>query len=153
MRATVRFPMHRSLANAWLLATLCTVMPVAMHAQTTPATPPATPRQGPAAQGAEPDVALLARFDRNNTKRLERAERDSARAYLAAHPELRPPMRGQKLPATGAPGPRILPRDVERYPATVGLYAPEALRTVFLTFEHADWERELADFWHTDVEV
>ena len=27
------------------------------------------------------------------------------------------------------------------------------LRTLFLEFESADWEKELADFYHTDVEV
>lgn len=104
-------------------------------------------------QGAEPDVALLDRFDRNKNGRVERVERDSARAFLSSHPELRPPMRGQKLPANGTPGAKVSPGDVERYPARVSLYAPEAIRTVFITFENSDWEKELADFWHTDVEV
>lgn len=110
-------------------------------------------RQGPPVQGAEPDLALLTRFDANRNKRLERTERDSARAYLAALPELRQPMRGQRLPASGTPGPRVAPGDVQRYASTVGLYAPDALRTLFLTFEHEDWEQELSAFWHTDVEV
>lgn len=123
----------------------------ALAAQTTP-TPPAA-RQGPPVQGAEPDLALVARFDANRNKRLERIERDSARAFLTAHPELRQPMRGQRLPATGTPGPRVAPTDVQRYASTVNLYDPEALRTLFLTFEHDDWEQELSAFWHTDVEV
>ena len=110
-------------------------------------------RQGPPIQGAEPDLALLARFDADRSKRLERAERDSARAYLAANPQLRQPMRGQRLPATGTPGPRMSPNDVQRYPTNVDLYAPDAMRTLFLTFENGDWEQELAAFWHTDVEV
>jgi hypothetical protein len=110
-------------------------------------------RGGIPVQGAEPDLALLERFDRDRNQRLERTERDAARAYLTEHPELRPPMRGQKLPATGGPGPRLSPRDVTRYPASVPLYAPDALRTIFITFDNADWEREVADFWHTDVEV
>mgnify|MGYP000997817751 CR=1 FL=1 len=62
-------------------------------------------------------------------------------------------MRGQRLPATGATGVRVAPNDVKRYPPSLDLYAPDALRTVFLTFENSEWERELADFWHTDVEV
>ena len=33
------------------------------------------------------------------------------------------------------------------------LYDPLTLRTVFLEFDNADWEKELADFYHTDVEV
>jgi hypothetical protein len=37
------------------------------------------PRQGPAPQRAEEDTPLLQRFDRNGNKRLDRAERDSAR--------------------------------------------------------------------------
>ncbi len=131
---------------------LLLAFPISLSAQTAPATSPPA-RQGPAAQGAEDDTPLLARFDRNGTKRLERLERDSARAYLAANPALRPPMRGRRLPATGTPGPRVSTREVQQYPASVDLYAPDALRTIFVTFEHDDWERELADFWHTDVEV
>src|SRR5687767_4718688 len=99
----------------------------------------AAARQGPPVQGAEPDLPLVARFDGNRNKRLERAERDSARAYLTAHPELRQPMRGQRLPATGTPGARVTPAETQRYPASVDLYAPDALRTLFLTFEHDDW--------------
>jgi hypothetical protein len=110
-------------------------------------------RQGPPVQGAEPDLALVERFDRNRNRRLERAERDSARAYLTTHPELRQPMRGQRLPATGTPGPRVAPKDVQHYASTIDLYAPDALRTIFLRFERDDWEHELSAFWHTDVEV
>lgn len=139
-------PLRKALL--WLfLAPVCTA------AQTVSSSAAAPDRQGPAAQGAEADVPLLARFDRNGNKRLERAERDSARAFLAAHPEARPQMRGNKLATKGTPGPRLKPADVERYPASTDLYAPAALRTIFLTFEHDDWERELADFWHSDVEV
>ncbi len=104
-------------------------------------------------QGAEPDLALVARFDADRNKRLDRAERVAARAYLAEHPELRQPMRGQRLPATGTPGPRLTAKDVQRYGTDVDLYAPDAMRTIFLTFAHEDWEQELAAFWHTDVEV
>ena len=110
-------------------------------------------RPGPPVQGAEPDLALVERFDRNGNERLERAERDSARAYLAANPQLRQPMRGQRLPATGTPGLKLAAKDVQRYASSVDLYAPDALRTLFLTFEDADWEQELSAFWHTDVEV
>ena len=34
-----------------------------------------------------------------------------------------------------------------------GLYDPTTLRTIFLQFENTEWERELADFNNTDVEV
>jgi spore coat protein CotH len=41
---------------------------------------------------------------------------------------------------------------VKLYPKA-GLYEPTVLRTFFLEFEDKDWEAELADFYHTDVEV
>ena len=117
-----------------------------------PAAPPAG-RGGPPVQGAEPDIALVAAFDRNGNKRLEYAERTAAREYLTAHPELRKPPRGARVNRTGTPGPKLAPADVKAYPPSVPLYAPDALRTLFLEFEHPDWEQELAAFWHTDVEV
>lgn len=134
------------------LLVLLVALPCSLTAQATP-TAPAAQRSGPAPQGAEADTPLLARFDGNLDARLDRSERDSARAYLAAHPELRQPMRAQRLPPTGSAGARIAQRDVQRVPASVDLYAPDALRTLFITFDHDGWERELADFWHTDVEV
>jgi hypothetical protein len=107
----------------------------------------------PPVQGAEEDIPLVARFDRNRDKRLDYAERTAAREYLAEHPELRKPARGGRVNRTGSPGPKVTPADVKVYPDTVPLYAPEALRTLFLEFEHPDWEQELAAFWHTDVEL
>ena len=53
--------------------------------------PPVTPQTQPPAQsgrggapvqGAEPDIPVLARFDRNGDKRLDYAERTAAREYL-----------------------------------------------------------------------
>jgi hypothetical protein len=105
-------------------------------------------------QGAEPDIPVLRRFDRNDDKRLDYAERAAAREYLTAHPELRRPVRvGARNTRVGTPGPKLSPKDVRGYPATVSLYDPDALRTIFLEFEHGDWEQELAAFYHTDVEV
>lgn len=123
-------------------------------AQSPPQTPATgTGKGGPPVQGAEPDIPLVARFDRNGNKRLELTERIAAREYLAAHPELRPAPRGVRPTRTGSPGPKMSPKDARIYPATVPLYAPDALRTLFLEFEHAQWEQELAAFYHTDVEV
>jgi hypothetical protein len=110
-------------------------------------------RGGPPVQGAEPDIPLVDRFDRNGDKRLDLAERTAAREYLAANPALRPPPRGNRLNRTGSPGPRVSADSVKVYPTTVPLYAPDALRTLFLEFEHQGWEQELAAFYHTDVEV
>ena len=108
---------------------------------------------GPPVQGAEPDIEVLARFDRDGSKVLERSERDSARAYLAAHPELRRPVRVGRLTKVGTAGQKISPADVKSYPDSISLYDPATLRTLFIDFEHDDWEQELEAFYHTDVEV
>lgn len=50
------------------------------------------------------------------------------------------------------PGPKLSPADVKFIP-DAPLYEPFVLRTLFLEFENADWEKELTDFYHTDVEV
>lgn len=108
---------------------------------------------GPPVQGAEEDIPLVGRFDRNGNKVLERAERDSARAYLSAHPELRSPPRGRRLTKVGTPGLRLTEQHVKLYPDSAPLYDGTTLRTFFIEFEHPDWEAELEAFWHTDVEV
>lgn len=123
-------------------------------ASTAPSQAQGRGRGGPPVQGAEEDIPLVARFDRNGDKRLDYEERLAAREYLAAHPELRQPARGRgRNTRTGSPGPALSPADVRTYPASVPLHDPGALRTLFLEFERPDWEQELAAFWHTDVEV
>jgi hypothetical protein len=113
-----------------------------------------TPRPaGAPVQGAEPDLALLARFDRNRNGRLERPERDAARQWLRDNPSARPAMRGRQLEPTGTPGPTVRLSDVSPVAPVVSLYEPQVVRTLFLDLPGTDWERELADFWHTDVEV
>jgi spore coat protein CotH len=59
--------------------------------------------------------------------------------------------RGGAMRAEGTPGPAIAPADVA--PLAAPLYDSGTLRTVFLEFEHADWEQELAAFYNTDVEI
>jgi hypothetical protein len=122
--------------------------------------PPATQTQaagrgrgGPPVQGAEPDIALVERFDADGSKRLEYAERTAAREYLIAHPELRRTVRPPSMTRRGTPGPKLLPKDVSSVPAGVDLYDAGTLRTLFLQFERDDWEQELAAFYHTDVEI
>ena len=58
--------------------------------------------------------------------------------------------RGPREPAK--PGPRVSPEQVKSYP-NVPLYEPMVLRTLFLEFDDADWEAEMADFYHTDIAV
>ena len=52
-------------------------------------------QQGAPVQGAEPDIALVTRFDRNGDKVLDYVERNGAREYLTAHPEIRGVFWGQ----------------------------------------------------------
>lgn len=131
--------------------------PLARQSATTsaPAQPqaPTAGRGGVPVQGAEPDIAVLDTFDRDRNRRLDRAERDAAREYLTAHPELRRPARARTMTRTGSPGAALDPKNVKSYPASVPLYDGATLRTFFLQFERADWEQELAAFYHTDVLV
>ncbi len=52
---------------------------------------------------------------------------------------------------TPQPGPTVSIDEVP--PCDASLYDPTVLRTLFLEFEGADWEAELADFYNTDVDV
>jgi CotH kinase protein len=101
---------------------------------------------------------LVAEFDKNGDKRLDAAERKAARAALAESPGSRgfggPGRRGgpggRLEPAS--PGPRVTPTAVATY-GNAPLYDLNAFRTIFLQFEDADWEQELAAFHNTDVDV
>jgi hypothetical protein len=121
--------------------------PVLLHAQGGRGGPPAVVQE---------DRPVLARFDRDRNGVLDRAERDSARVWLATQPAERGPggfgggRGGASAPVT--PGPRVAPADVPHYP-TGGFYDPSILRTLFVTFEQNDWEQELAAFRRTDVDV
>jgi hypothetical protein len=106
--------------------------------------------------GNQPERKLVKDFDTDADKRLNAAERQAARQFLAQNPT---PARGPRgfrgrgqdsVPAT--PGARISPADIRDHPDTP-LYDLGTLRTLFLDFENADWEKELADFYNTDVEV
>lgn len=119
-------------------------------------TPPAVTSSGRGStpvQGAEEDIPLVGRFDRNGDKRLDYVERTTAREYLNARPELRRPVRSAPIVRTGTPGVRLTPKDVKTYPKSVPLYDAATLRTFFVEFERDDWEAELAAFYHTDVQV
>ncbi len=108
-------------------------------------------------------TALLKAFDANEDGYLDAAERKAARAKLnSGGARRRGP--GGGGPGGGGPGGfgarettptagrHLTPADVPSYPG-VPLYDPLTLRTLFLEFEDADWEKELADFKGTDVEV
>lgn len=155
------------MASAWIA--LAAHLPNPAAAQ--PAGPP--PGQGPGPgpgrgpggggppMGVQPDRKLVETFDKDGNKRLDNAERKAAREFLAKEiAEGRGPRRpgppGGRRPDDNRPAPQpgrtLTPVDVKAYP-NASLYDPTILRTLFLQFENKDWEKELADFYHSDVEV
>jgi hypothetical protein len=98
----------------------------------------------------QPERKLVARFDGDGDGILNTTERAAALATLIDDPEFARPggMWGQQ----GEPGMRIAPGSVRTYP-NAPLYDPKVLRTIFLTFESAGWQRELTSFYRSDVDV
>jgi hypothetical protein len=118
---------------------------------------------------------VLAQFDASKNGRLENGERRAAREWLAKQPPTglgavigrfagpggpggpggppagMPPPGGRGF-APGSPGQRLSPDAVRTY-RDEPFYDTTVLRTLFLQFENADWEKELADFYNTDVDV
>jgi hypothetical protein len=91
--------------------------------------------------------------DKDGDGRLNAAERAAAREALAKEPVRgfgRGPRGGPAGPIT--PGPQMKPSEVKLY-GKEPLYDPKVLRTIFLTFENAEWEKEMQAFNNTDVEV
>jgi hypothetical protein len=121
---------------------------------------PRAPRPPEPDEAPEPDLAIVAQFDTNGDHRLDLAERQDARAYLAKQPRQSAPSRPDGAAERPQPielepvrpGPKLTPADVSSYPGQ-SLYEPTIVRTVFLEFEDKDWEQELADFSGTDVQV
>lgn len=124
---------------------------------------------GPGGMGQETPV--LKTFDKDGDGHLNTTERQAAREHLVKERANRGGGRGfgpggpgggrggrggpgrpggEEVAAT--PGPKMTPAEVTNFPET-GLYDTQVLRTFFLDFEAADWERELSDFNNTDVEV
>jgi hypothetical protein len=131
--------------------------------------------QGPGPfPGLPPDMAamfqerqVLARFDASRDGHLDLTERQAARKWMADQPPAGlagvigrfggPPggaaaMFGGRGFAAAARGRTLTPADVRTY-GREPLYETTALRTLFLEFESADWEQELADFYNSDVDV
>jgi hypothetical protein len=114
---------------------------------------------GPGGMGQRTKV--LEQFDKNGDGWLNAAERKAAREYLRSQSG---PGRGRRRGGFGSPfgggadsgrvtpGPKLKPSDVKAY-GNEPLYDMTALRTLFIEIEGDDWEKELADFYHTDVEV
>ncbi len=106
------------------------------------------------------DRKLLKKFDKDGDGRLDVAERTAARESLKQDqaaggrrgPGFGPPGFGRRSEEPAQPGPRVSPADVPNY-AGKPLYDPTVVRTLFLDFEDNDWEAEMTDFYHSDVDV
>ncbi|MEM9942773.1 MAG: CotH kinase family protein [Planctomycetota bacterium] len=119
------------------------------------------PQGGPGGMGPggprEP-IKILEEYDKNADGWLNQAERIPARQAAKSNLQRRrgggPPggFRRRGNGQTPKPGPSVSPKDVNNYP-TESLYDRTVLRTFFLEFENADWEKELEDFHGTDIEV
>ncbi|MFM8880379.1 MAG: CotH kinase family protein, partial [Verrucomicrobiota bacterium] len=59
---------------------------------------------------------------------------------------------GSRAGGGGTAGAKLTPAEVRNHPGAP-LYDEGILRTLFLQFDSPDWEKELADFNNTDVEV
>lgn len=110
----------------------------------------------------QPERELVKDFDKDGDHRLNAAERKAAREFLAKEAA---EGRGQRRGFGGRPGgfgnggeptklgPKVSPAEVKNFPASVPLYDSLTLRTLFLEFADADWEKAMEDFHKTDVLV
>lgn len=100
---------------------------------------------------------LVSQFDKDNDGRLNAAERQAAREFLKKDGNGQRRMMGPgggrgESQGPAQPGRKVSPSDVKSFP-DAALYDAKVLRTIFLQFENADWEKEMAEFNNTDVEV
>jgi hypothetical protein len=115
--------------------------------------PPSAAAQGGFGFGfggpGQQEIKVVAQFDKDGDKRLDGAERRAARDAMNG----RPGGRSRRARAATVSGARLAPADVKAYPGSAPVYDTSTIRTIFLQFENADWEQELADFYNTDVDV
>ncbi len=114
---------------------------------------------GPGGPGGimQQERKLVAQFDKDKNGRLSEQERQAAREFLKNDRTAGRGMgprgfnRGNQEPAK--PGAQVAVNDVKTY-GQESLYDSKVLRTFFVEFENKkDWEAEMADFYHTDVEI
>lgn len=122
------------------------------------------PMGGPNAQKRK----ILKDFDKDGSGWLNKEERASAREFLKKNPMSKggpfgkgvpggkggfgPPGFGKGKQDPPKPGAKVEIADAKSFP-DAKLYDPTVLRTIFMEFDNADWEAELADFRATDVDV
>jgi hypothetical protein len=103
-------------------------------------------------------MKLLEEFDKDGDGRLGKDERQAARDEVRKKRQeggrrFGPRGLGRRWNAEPPrQGPKVSPGDVESY-AGVPLYHPGVLRTLFIDFEDQDWEKEMADFYRTNVDI
>ena len=105
--------------------------------------------------GMNQESKLVKQFDKDGDKRLNNEERTAAREFVTRQRANRGPRglggrrggfgpRGE-VQEPAQPGQKIFPADVKSF-SDAPAYDVAILRTFFLEFEIADWEKELADF-------
>ncbi len=113
---------------------------------------------GPGGPGPQQKLKLVQQFDKDGDNRLNAAERKAAREFLRSEQAQGRGRRGPRFLRQNEdreppqPGPKLSPAEVQSF-ADAPLYDAFTLRTLFLEFEDADWEKELAEFKNTDVDV
>ena len=115
--------------------------------------------RGPGGPGGPREkLKLVKQFDKDGDNRLNADERKAAREFLRSEQAQGRGRRGPRFMRANEnreppqPGPKLTPGEVKSFGDTP-LYDSLTLRTFFLEFEDADWEKELADFKNTDVQV
>src|SRR5688500_13598211 len=120
--------------------------------------PPSDQFRGPGGGGPpfmNQELPVLEKFDKNKDDILNADERKAARDFIREERSNRPTPRfgprneNQEPPE---PGQKVSPADVKKFDKEP-FYSTEVVRTLFIEFENADWEKELSDFHNTDVEV
>ncbi len=104
-------------------------------------------------------MQVVEKFDKDGDKKLNKEERQAAREHVKKERAdgggrgFGPGgLRGSGNAEPPKPGPQVSPESVSAHPKAA-LFDTSVLRTFFLEFENADWEKELADFYRTDVDV
>jgi spore coat protein CotH len=111
--------------------------------------------------GVQEKQKLVKQFDKDGDKVLNSAERKAAFAFIEKERAEGRGRRGPGGPRFGGfgqteeptqPGAKVSPAEVKIFPG-IPLYDAHTVRTIFLEFEGADWEKQLAAFKNSDVEV
>jgi hypothetical protein len=97
--------------------------------------------------GGERNIPMMERFDRDKNGYLDKTERKAALDALGEDAEVYSGDSSNKVK-----GGKLTPAQVKSYPGK-SLYDPTVLRTLFLTFEDANWEAELMAFHGTDIDI